>query len=443
VKTLILRIVSHCISFLYFFRNTAAGQPCRNQENEYCHYNNIFLKAVKFPGLDNKREQARSAKLSCALGQKTGLVTPFDVHLQWFAAEDEGRTEEPTEHKIRKAREEGKVAKSGELTSALVLLFGIVVIGLLSGYLLNTCLEMLFYFISHACEVDITVDLVVLPVFLQFFLRIALPILLICFITAFLGNVLQVGFFFTVKPIVPDFTKIIPKFGKWVTRAFLSGEALFNLAKSILKIAVLAIIVVLNLLVETHKITSLMKTHFMLSFQFYASLAFRIIIEAALALLFLSIFDYFFQRQKHRESLKMSKQEVKEERKTYEGDPLIKSRLRQRMQDIMRRSMLKVVPKADVVITNPTHYAVALEWKKENMVSPQVIAKGVDDIAYKIKEIALNNNVPVVENKPLARALYQEVEIGESIPEKYYEVVALILAEVYKLSGKAQEAVSY
>jgi flagellar biosynthetic protein FlhB len=111
------------------------------------------------------------------------------------------------------------------------------------------------------------------------------------------------------------------------------------------------------------------------------------------------------------------------------------------MQEIMRRSMLKVVPKADVVITNPVHYAVALEWKKENMVSPQVVAKGADEIAHRIKEIALDNNVPVVENKPLARALYQEVEIGQAIPEKFYEVVALILAEVYKLSGKASAAV--
>lgn len=375
------------------------------------------------------------------LGLRTGISTPFDVHLQWFAAEDEGRTEEPTEHKIRKAREEGKVAKSGELTSALILLFGIIVIGLLSGYLLDNCLKMIFYFITHATEIDITTDLQVFPAFLEFFFTLALPILLICFITAFLGNVMQVGFLFTVKPIIPDFTKIIPKFGKWFQRAFLSAEALFNLAKSIFKIGIIALIVFLNLFIEIKKITALMKSHFMLSFSFFALLAFRIIIEAAIALFILSIFDYFFQRQKHRESLKMSKQEVKEERKTYEGDPLIKSRLRMRMQEIMRRSMLKVVPKADVVITNPVHYAVALEWKKENMVSPQVVAKGADEIARKIKEIAIDHNVPIVENKPLARALYQEVEIGEAIPEKFYEVVALILAEVYKLSGKAFAAV--
>jgi flagellar biosynthesis protein FlhB len=392
-------------------------------------------------GMDHDSRFPHQSTHGNTLAEKTGIATPFDIHLQWFAAEDEGRTEEPTEHKIKKAREEGKVAKSQELTSALILLFGMVMIGLLSGYLLNNCMSMITYFFSHATEMDITSDGRVLHAFMNFFIKLSLPILLICFLTALVGNVMQVGFLFTVKPITPDFTKIIPRFGKWFQRAFMSPEALFNLLKSLFKIGVICGIVFLNLFFEVKKITTLMKTHFMISFTFYASLAFRIVIETAIALLVISIFDYFFQRQKHRESLKMSKQEIKEERKTYEGDPLIKSRLRQRMQDIMRRSMLKVVPKADVVITNPTHYAIALEWKKENMVSPQVVAKGADDVALKIKDIARANNVPVVENKPLARALFQEVEIGESIPEKFYEVVALILAQVYKMNGRTQEAV--
>jgi flagellar biosynthetic protein FlhB len=372
----------------------------------------------------------------------TGEVTPFDVHLQWFAsAEDEGRTEEPTEHKIRKAREEGKVARSGELTSALILLFASVTIGLLSSYILHNSIEMLQYFIGRSCEIDITTDIDVIPAFYTFFVKLALPILLICFITAFLGNVLQVGFLFAVKPIIPDFNKIVPRFGKFIQRAFLSTEALFNLGKSVFKIIIIGIIAFLNISMEIKKIATLMNQHFMVSFGLFTFLAFRIIIEAAIALLVLSIFDYFFQRRKHLESLKMTKQEVKEERKMYEGDPLIKSRLRQKMQEMLRRNMLKEVPKADVVITNPTHYAVALEWKKETMVSPTVIAKGVDKMARKIKEVALEHNIPVVENKPLARALFKEVDIGDSIPEKFYEVVAIILAQVLKMGGKTKEAV--
>ncbi len=147
--------------------------------------------------------------------------------------------------------------------------------------------------------------------------------------------------------------------------------------------------------------------------------------------------DYWFQRRQHLESLKMSKQEVKEERKMYEGDPLTRSRLRERMREIMRRNMLKAVPKADVVITNPTHYAVALEYNRALMAAPTVVAKGADEVAQKIREIATENAVPIMENKPLAQALYREVEIGDAIPEKFYEAMSTILAQVYKLTGRS------
>ena len=136
----------------------------------------------------------------------------------------------------------------------------------------------------------------------------------------------------------------------------------------------------------------------------------------------------------------MSKQEVKEERKMYEGDPLTRSRLRERMREIMRRTMLTAVPKADVVITNPTHFAVALEYNRALMSAPTVIAKGADLVAQKIKEVAGENGVPIMENKPLAQALFREVEIGDTIPEKFYEALSIILAEVYKLNGKRTEA---
>jgi flagellar biosynthetic protein FlhB len=167
-------------------------------------------------------------------------------------------------------------------------------------------------------------------------------------------------------------------------------------------------------------------------------IGFRIVLEAAIALLAFSAVDYWFQRRQHMESLKMSKQEVKEERKMYEGDPLTRSRLRERMREIMRRTMLKAVPKADVVITNPTHFAVALEYNRTLMAAPTVVAKGADVIAAKIREIAADTNVPLIENKPLAQALYREVEIGDAIPEKFYEAMSTILAEVYRLSGRSE-----
>jgi flagellar biosynthetic protein FlhB len=197
----------------------------------------------------------------------------------------------------------------------------------------------------------------------------------------------------------------------------------------------------LNIRAELPHLTRLSLSGFLASVSFVSQIAFRIMLEAALAFLVFSAVDYWFQRRQHLESLKMSKQEVKEERKMYEGDPLTRSRLRERMREIMRRTMLTSVPKADVVITNPTHYAVALEYNRTLMAAPTVIAKGADLVAQKIKDIAGENGVPIMENKPLAQALFHEVEIGDTIPEKFYEVLSIILAEVYKLHAKSAEAV--
>ncbi len=362
--------------------------------------------------------------------------TPFDIHLQWFAAEDEGRTEEPTEHKLRKAREEGKVAKSGELSSSLVLLFGIATLGLVSTYFLKNVLSMLRFFLQHSTELDITVDGGLTPAFLSYFLRLTLPVLVVAFIAAFLGNVVQVGFLFSVKPITPDLDRIVPRFGRFFKRALFSGEAAFNLGKTLFKVGVIFVLAFLNIRAELPKLVNLMDTHHILAFRLIATVAFRIIVEAALAMLVLSVPDYLFQRRQHREALKMSRQEVKEERRMYEGDPLIKSRLRERMRELLTRNMMRAVPKADVVITNPTHYSVAVEYDRLIMDAPMVTAKGADAIALKIREIAREADVPLVENKPLARTLYREVEIGDAIPEKYYEVMAIILAEVYRMNGR-------
>ncbi|MFP4152448.1 MAG: flagellar biosynthesis protein FlhB, partial [Alkalispirochaeta sp.] len=157
---------------------------------------------------------------------------------------------------------------------------------------------------------------------------------------------------------------------------------------------------------------------------------------AAVFLLVISLFDYLFQRHQHREQLKMTKQEVKEERKQFEGDPLIRNRLRQRMQEMMSRNIVQNVQSADVIVTNPTHFAVALQYDPDRMGAPTVTAKGQDETALRIRRIAGDAEVPIIENKPLARALYAEVEIGEQIPEKFYEAMVIVLREVYRMTGK-------
>ncbi len=359
-----------------------------------------------------------------------------NMDLQWFAAEDEGRTEDPTEQKKRKAREDGKVAKTAELTASLVMLFPLVTIGALSGYMITQLAKMINYFVTSSISIDITTDKVPFLVFLEYFLKLTVPIMVIAFISAFMGNVIQVGFKFTPKAIKPDFKKIKPDIINWAKKSLFSIEAFFNFAKSIIKIAIIGVIAYLDIRENGPELANL--THLPLgdSFRFVASIAFTISVKAALILLSLSLPDYLFQRKQHLDSLKMTKHEIKEEHKQSEGDPLVKSRLRQRMQEILTANMIQNVPQADVVVTNPTHFAVAMEWNNETMVAPTVTAKGQDNIAFRIREVAAENNVPIVENKPLARGLYASVEIGEMIPEEYWDIVSRVLAEVYRINGK-------
>ncbi|MFW6232038.1 MAG: flagellar biosynthesis protein FlhB [Spirochaetota bacterium] len=358
------------------------------------------------------------------------------MHLQWFAAEDEGRTEEPSEHKIRKAREDGKVAKSQDVTGSIILLFTVIALLILGRYILNNSQEMLTYFLRRSTEVDLAGDATIMRAFYSYFIRLTWPIAVIAFAAAVLGNVVQVGFLFTTKTITPDFNRIAPRFGKFFQRALMSTEALFNLAKSMGKVLLIVVLGVVNVAFRIDEITATLNAPFLQSFSLITEIAFNMLLQSAILMLVLSIFDYLFQRHQHMESLKMTRQEVKEERRTFEGDPQIKSRMKQRMNELLNRNMLQNVPEADVVVTNPTHFAVAMEYNRLTMEAPTVVAKGQDNIAFRIREIAGESGVPIIENKPLARALYAEVEIGDTIPEKFYEAVVIVLKQVYKMTGK-------
>ncbi len=360
----------------------------------------------------------------------------FGIHLQWFAPEDEGRTEDPTERKIRKAREEGKVAKSSDITSALVMLFGLITLLIYSRRIVLISAEMIRYFITLAVAQPRNTSAALAAVG-NYLLRLAMPVMGVCFIAAFLGNVVQVGFLFSTKPITPDFTKISPNFAKWAQKSFFSAEAMFNLFKSIAKVAIIAILAYVNIKSEIPRLVSAVKLTPLRAMTLVGGIAVRLMLETAVLLLVFAVPDYFFQRRQHKESLKMSKHEIKEEYKETEGDPLIKSRLRQRMQEVLASSMVRQVPEADVVVTNPTHFAIALKWDNRTMHAPKVTAKGQDNMALRIKEIAREADVPMVENRPLARALYDNVELGDEIPEEYWDVVSVVLAEVYRLNGRA------
>jgi flagellar biosynthetic protein FlhB len=362
--------------------------------------------------------------------------SPGLIDLQWFAAEDEGRTEEPSEYKLRKAREEGRVAKSQELVAAIGLLLPAAAIVILSPYLAKTMRDMVLYFLGLAGKADITTDGGVIALaFFEYFAKLTLPVAAVAVVAAILSNILQVGFLFTAKPITPDFSKIVPHFGQYLKRTMFSVEGLFNLAKSIAKVLIIGFVSYLVIQGEFDKLRTLFEGPFWPSVSYIFSLAMRLVIIVAVAMLVLAIPDYMFQRRQYMEGLKMTKEEVKEERKMQEGDPMVKGRLREMMRELLSRNMAANVPKADVVITNPTHFAIALEWDRERMVAPTVTAKGMDEVAQRIKRIAIDNGVPLVENRPLARALYADVEIGDAIPDKYYQAIAAVLAHVYGSQG--------
>jgi flagellar biosynthetic protein FlhB len=217
-------------------------------------------------------------------------------------------------------------------------------------------------------------------------------------------------------------------------------EGLFNFFKSIVKMIIIGAVAFVLIRSRIAELMNLQTINLWTGINIVASIAIKILIISALLLLLLSIPDYMFQRWQYRESLKMSVEEVKKERKELDGDPLIKSRLRQRMHEIMTRDMLRNVPKADVVITNPTHLAIALEYHRENMTAPQVTAKGEDQTAFIIRRIAEQNGVPIMENKPLARALYQETKVGDMIPAAYWEVVAQILSKVMRINEERRRS---
>jgi flagellar biosynthetic protein FlhB len=299
---------------------------------------------------------------------------------------------------------------------------------------------MLRFYLLRSSELDPVKDGIVREAFFHYIIRLALPIVAVSMVAAVFANLVQTGFLFTTKPLVPNFSKIIPHFGRYFQRTLFSMEGLFNLAKSVVKMIIIGAVSFFIIRSEIKQLANLQTIDLWMGITIIASLAIRMLIISALLLLVLSIPDVMFQRWHHKESLKMSKQEVKEERKMYEGDPQIKARLRQRMREIMTRNMITNVPKADVVVTNPTHFAVALEYNREIMRAPQVTAKGADEMAFRIRRIATDNQVPIVENRPLARALYAETEVGDVVPDAYFEVVAAVLAKVWNLSEERRRA---
>jgi len=380
-----------------------------------------------------KEEQSTSSFFS--------LHSSFFISLQWFSddAEAEGRTEQPTEHKLRRLREEGQVPKSQELVGAITLFLPALMLLFLAPYMLRTCVEMLRFFFLRSTELDPTKDAIIVGAFFNYLARLALPILIVAVFSAIFSNVVQVGFMFATKPLIPDFSKVLPRFGQYFKKIF-SVEGLFNFGKSIIKMLIIGSVAFFLIRSDIEKLANLQKAGLWLGLTTVASLAIRMLLISSLLLLVLSIPDLLFQRWRFRERNKMSRQEMKEEMKMYEGDPQVRNRIRSRFRELLKQNINAAVPRADVVITNPTHYAVALEYQKETMPGPMVTAKGADEVAARIRNIARDNGVPLVENKPVAQALYRETEVGDYIPEAYYSIVATIFRKVMEINDMRRKA---
>ncbi|HMB19601.1 MAG TPA: flagellar biosynthesis protein FlhB [Spirochaetota bacterium] len=365
------------------------------------------------------------------------LPKGLNFDLQLFSAEEEGRTEEPTEKKLREAREKGQTAKTDELTQAITVIFGFMVIFFLGGWILETIIKMTIFYLSSFSNFTLTKQ----SIFNEFIAvasesgKILLPIFVTAFVAAFVGNVIQVGFQFSSHPLKLDFSKIKFDPATIMKKVLFSKQVAMNLFKSLFKVLAIGIVCYLVISSDYEVIINSPDIGISMALKAVSITGLKIIIWSAVLLLVLSIPDYYFQKQEFIESLKMTKQETKEEMKETLGDPQVKARLQEMQRELVMKNMIQEVPKADVVVTNPTHYAVALKYDRTAMDAPVIIAKGADSIALRIREIAKENEIMLIENRYLAREMYNRLDIGDMIPEDLFYAVSLVYAELYKKQG--------
>ncbi len=345
------------------------------------------------------------------------------------------KTEQASPKKREDARKKGQVARSREVSSIAILAAGTVYLVFNAGQLterLGENMKQTFTNIPGIASGDLGLE-VYTSQSIQNFLVMILPMMLILFVIALAANILQAGFVFSVEPLTPDLSKIDPI--KGMGKVF-SKRSMVELLKSIFKIIIVGWAAFSILKNDYSLLVPLMYQDNIQILSMLGRISLKVITRACYVIFVLAVLDYIYQKWEFEHNLKMTKQEVKDENKQSEGDPLVKSRIRSIQREMARRRMMKEVPKADVVITNPTHYAIALSYRpEEKMAAPKILAKGADRIAMKIKEIAAEHGIPMVENKPLAQNLYK-LELGQEVPPKFYQAVAEILAYVYGLRKK-------
>lgn len=367
----------------------------------------------------------------------------MEYNLQFFAKDGPGgeKTEEPTAKKLDDARKEGQVAKSKEISSSVMLFAMFLILKIWTGNMAEQLLGIFAMSYNRFSEFTTyyggrfsvsTFDSFFKTCLLRVLIILA-PFLIMGVVVSFVANVVQVKWKPTTKPLKPKFSKLSPISG--IKRLF-SMQSLIELLKSIVKIAAICIILYNELKNKWTLLFLLYDMPLLQAIIMAGDLLISVGLKISAVFLVIAAADFVFQKWKFKQDMMMTKQEVKDEYKNSEGDPQVKGQIRARMRQASQRRMMENLPKADVVITNPTHYAVAIVYDKEQGEAPIVLAKGADYLAQRIKDVARENSIEIVENKPLARSLYANVEVGEQVPPELYVAVAEVLAYVYKLKGR-------
>ena len=346
------------------------------------------------------------------------------------------KTEEPTPKRLEDAHKKGQVAKSQELNHLFMLLSITLVILFLSGALFSQIGQAILPFIEspHAIASDPgNIRRVSFEVGVRLIFILAIPIGILLF-SSIGGNIIQHRPVFSAEQLVPKLNKI--SILKGAKRLF-SPRSLVEFAKSLIKLIVIGGVILFVIWPEKKSLTQLMTIDSIQLFDVIKFLSLKVFISIIIIMFFIAGLDFWFQNLEHKKNLRMSKQDIKDEHKQSEGDPHVRARIRSLRAERSRQRMMADVPNADVVITNPTHFAVALEYDGSNMEAPKLVAKGKNKIALKIREIAEENDVPIVENPPLARGIFASVDLGEEVPPEHYKAVAEVIGYVMKVKGEA------
>ena len=361
------------------------------------------------------------------------------MNLQFFADGPGGeKTEDATSKHLSDARKEGQVAKSQELITAVMLFMFFIALKIFGGYISKGFIKSFYKcygYISTYTTGPVLVGNVATMVggVLTDVLLLVLPIFAVAIVVAFGLNVWQVKWQVTTKPLKPKFNRLNPVSG---FKKIFSMSKLFELVKSIAKIGLIFYMAYSTIKDEVDKLKILYDLDLWPAVIYITDFIIEMGIKISAVYLLIGFADFLYQKWKFKKDMKMTKQEVKDEFKQQEGDPQVKGRIKSKMREASMQRMMQKMPEADVVITNPTHFACAIRYDKETAEAPVLIAKGADYLAQKIKEAAKEYNVPIVENKPLARMLYYNVDLDAEIPQELYQMTAEVLAYVYQLKNK-------